>query len=348
MIRMKQSKGEGMKKLGNDTQGLSSGLWRQVAKVSGKQGRIRGLRRRLGICLALLPLMLSGCGNFHGSQQARIPYEEADGLFRAGNYQAALEKYEQLLGQHPATGDRTLFEMGILYSYARNEHKDYQKALECFQKIVKEYPAGAYRQNSQAMIGYLEQVALKDSTIAAQQTQLDTLRQEIHRKEGEIEAVGQRVKALERLVMAHAIEKGSVDKILVEKGARRMTLVSHGEVLKNYRIALGGDPVGHKAKQGDNKTPEGTYVIDGRNKGSRYHLSLRISYPNDSDRRRARELGVNPGGDIMIHGIKNGFSWVGDAHAELDWTQGCIAVTNEEIEEINKLAPNGTIVEIRP
>jgi len=348
MIMMEQSKGEGMRKQGDYTKGLSRRLCRQMAEGSGDQGRMRGLRHVLGICLALLPLMLAGCGNFHGSQQAKIPYEEADGLFRAGNYLAALEKYELLLGQHPATSDRTLFEMGILYSYARNEHKDYQKALECFQQIVKDYPASAYRQNSQAMIGYLEQVAIKDSTIAAQQTQLDVLRKEIHRKEEEIEAIGQRLKALERLVMAHAIEKGSVDKILVEKGARRLTLFSYGEVLKNYRIALGGDPVGHKMQQGDNKTPEGTYVINGRNKGSRYHLSLRISYPNDSDRRRARELGVDPGGDIMIHGIKNGFSWVGEAHAELDWTQGCIAVTNEEIEEINKLAPNGTIVEIRP
>jgi murein L,D-transpeptidase YafK len=92
----------------------------------------------------------------------------------------------------------------------------------------------------------------------------------------------------------------------------------------------------------------GTYVIDARNRDSRYHLSLHISYPNERDKKRAKELGVSPGGDIMIHGIKNGFSWVGDAHTGVDWTKGCIAVTDQEIEEIEKLAPNGTIVEIRP
>jgi len=111
---------------------------------------------------------------------------------------------------------------------------------------------------------------------------------------------------------------------------------------------LGGNPNGPKERQGDNKTPEGTYVINSRNRDSRYHLSLRISYPNEKDKKRAKELGVSPGGDIMIHGIKNGFSWAGGLHTEVDWTKGCIAVTDEEIEEIEKLVPNGAIVEIRP
>jgi murein L,D-transpeptidase YafK len=125
-------------------------------------------------------------------------------------------------------------------------------------------------------------------------------------------------------------------------------LISQGEVLKTYKIALGGNPIGPKERQGDNKTPEGTYIIDARNRDSRFYLSLHISYPNERDKNRAKKLGVSPGGDIMIHGIKNGFSRVGNAHAEIDWTKGCIAVTNKEIEEIAKLAPNGTIVEIRP
>jgi murein L,D-transpeptidase YafK len=135
---------------------------------------------------------------------------------------------------------------------------------------------------------------------------------------------------------------------LIEKKERRLTLISKDKLLKTYKIALGGNPNGPKERQGDNKTPEGTYVIDSRNKDSRYHISLHISYPNERDRRRAKELGVSPGGDIMIHGIKNGLSWVGDSHTEVDWTKGCIAVTDEEIEEIDKLVPNGTIVEIRP
>jgi murein L,D-transpeptidase YafK len=91
-----------------------------------------------------------------------------------------------------------------------------------------------------------------------------------------------------------------------------------------------------------------TYTIDARNRDSGYHLSLHISYPNEKDRMRARELGVSPGGNIMIHGIKNGFSWVGVCHSEIDWTKGCIAVTDEDIEEIDRLVPNGTVVEIRP
>ena len=127
-----------------------------------------------------------------------------------------------------------------------------------------------------------------------------------------------------------------------------MTLLSKGEVIKTYTIALGGDPVGPKERQGDNKTPEGIYTIDGRNGNSGYHLALHISYPNEQDKMRARELGVSPGGDIMIHGIKNGFSEIGAAHAERDWTEGCIAVTNREMEEIYQFVPNGTVVEIRP
>ena len=138
------------------------------------------------------------------------------------------------------------------------------------------------------------------------------------------------------------------DKVLIEKQARQLTLISKGEVIKTYTIALGGNPVGPKEREGDNKTPEGIYFIDSRNGNSGYHLSLHISYPNELDKMRARERGVRPGGDIMIHGIKNGFSPVGTSHAESDWTQGCIAVTNQEMEEIYKLVPNGTLVEITP
>jgi murein L,D-transpeptidase YafK len=138
------------------------------------------------------------------------------------------------------------------------------------------------------------------------------------------------------------------DKILIEKKDRKMTLFSQGQAIKSYKVALGGNPVGAKERKGDNKTPEGLYTIDSRNKNSKYHLSLHISYPNEKDRKRAKELGVSPGGDIMIHGIKNGMGWVGSIHTWYDWTQGCIAVTDKEIEEIDKLVPNGTVVEILP
>ena len=152
--------------------------------------------------------------------------------------------------------------------------------------------------------------------------------------------------ALEAKVFAVRMEPA--DKVLIEKQAWRLTLFSNGEVIKTYPVALGGDPIGPKEREGDNKTPEGLYIIDSRNGNSGYHLSLHISYPNAEDKRRARELGVRPGGDIMIHGIKNGFSPVGASHADVDWTQGCIAVTDQEMEEIYKLVPNGTLVEITP
>jgi len=238
--------------------------------------------------------------------------------------------------------------MGIIYSYPRNERKDYEKSLECFRRLIKEYPGSGYRQNSETMVFTISNVAMKDGVIAAQQAQIESLGKEMKKRDDENAALRQRIRSLEQMVVGFAIGKRSVDRILVEKKERRLTLLAQGEALKSYRIALGGDPVGPKERQGDNKTPEGTYIIDSRNRDSRYHLSLHISYPNESDRKRAKKQGVSPGGDVMIHGIKKGFEWVGDAHAEVDWTKGCIAVTDEEIEEIDRLAPEGTIVEIRP
>jgi murein L,D-transpeptidase YafK len=147
---------------------------------------------------------------------------------------------------------------------------------------------------------------------------------------------------------AFAAENFSADKILIEKKARRLTLLSKDRVIKTYTVALGWNPEGAKLKEGDRKTPEGTYIIDARNEISDYHLSLHISYPNEKDKKRAELLGVSPGGCITIHGIKNGLGWLGPFHAWADWTKGCVAVTDEEIEEIYKLVPTGTAVEIKP
>ena len=115
-----------------------------------------------------------------------------------------------------------------------------------------------------------------------------------------------------------------------------------------YRIALGGQPYGAKRCAGDNRTPEGLYTIDSRNAASAFHRALHVSYPNPADREAARRLGCRPGGDIMIHGLPKGYAWLGKAHAVHDWTRGCIAVTNGEIEQIWRLVPNGTRVEIKP
>jgi murein L,D-transpeptidase YafK len=132
-----------------------------------------------------------------------------------------------------------------------------------------------------------------------------------------------------------------VDRVVVNKGRREMLLLSGENVLRSYRVALGRDPVGHKEREGDGRTPEGRYVIDRRNPKSKYHLALHVSYPNEADVERARAAGVDPGGDIMIHGVK-----AGAGHPEVDWTQGCIAVTDAEMDEIWEMVADGTVVEI--
>ena len=136
--------------------------------------------------------------------------------------------------------------------------------------------------------------------------------------------------------------------VVVEKSARRMTLLRDGQVLKTFAVALGGAPRGHKQQEGDGRTPEGDYSIDSKNPRSHFHLALHISYPDADDRVRAAGRGVPPGGDIMIHGLPNGLGWLGALHLLRDWTDGCIAVTDPEIEEIWTLVDTGTPIQIRP
>jgi murein L,D-transpeptidase YafK len=138
------------------------------------------------------------------------------------------------------------------------------------------------------------------------------------------------------------------DRIVIMKSARQLALLRNGKTIRVYRVCLGSHPVGAKERQGDGKTPEGIYRIDSRNAGSKYHRALHVSYPNAADRRRARHVHVSPGGEIMIHGVPNHWHAVGAAFQYVDWTNGCIAVTDDEIEEIWRLVPNGTVVEIRP
>jgi murein L,D-transpeptidase YafK len=150
------------------------------------------------------------------------------------------------------------------------------------------------------------------------------------------------------VVLGAATPPKKADRIVIVKSAQTLTLMSGGQVLKSYKVALGGDPVGPKVKVGDKKTPEGEYVIDSKNAKSRFHLALHISYPNTADRARARKLGVSPGGGVEIHGLESKYAWVGSLHRQVNWTAGCIAVTNPEIDEIWPLVPVGTPVEIRP
>jgi murein L,D-transpeptidase YafK len=143
-------------------------------------------------------------------------------------------------------------------------------------------------------------------------------------------------------------QETTIDRILVEKSARRLSVFAGGKKLKSYRVALGRNPVGAKQEEGDMKTPEGLYTIDSRNPQSDYHLALHVSYPSPEDTARAAERGVNAGFDIMIHGIRNGGGWIGAFHRLHDWTAGCIAMTDEEIDELWRVTPNETPIEIRP
>jgi murein L,D-transpeptidase YafK len=138
------------------------------------------------------------------------------------------------------------------------------------------------------------------------------------------------------------------ERVLVEKRARRLTLWFAGYVVREYRVALGREPLGDKERIGDGRTPEGVYAIDGRNGASEFHRSLHVSYPSAADVRQAHEAGAAPGGEIMLHGLPAGAEWVGAEHTRFDWTEGCIAVTNEEIDELWELVANGTPIEIRP
>jgi murein L,D-transpeptidase YafK len=138
------------------------------------------------------------------------------------------------------------------------------------------------------------------------------------------------------------------DRVVVLKRERTLQLLRQGRVIRPYKVALGGDPVGPKTRQGDHKTPEGVYVLDSRNLHSQFHKSIHISYPNAQERAAARRNGVSPGGDVFVHGLPNGYGWVGASHRLKDWTDGCIAVTNEEIDEIWLAVADGTPIEIRP
>ena len=146
---------------------------------------------------------------------------------------------------------------------------------------------------------------------------------------------------------ADPIHLWAIDRIVVEKSTRTLSTFRSGQFVKQYRIALGQNPTGAKEQEGDMKTPEGLYTVDGRNAASDFHLALHISYPSTVDRTRAAARGLDPGSDLEIHGLPNGHGSTG-FHPRTDWTAGCIAVTDEEIDELWQSTPEGTVVEITP
>ena len=146
--------------------------------------------------------------------------------------------------------------------------------------------------------------------------------------------------------LAFALPKA--DLVIVIKSKRKLYLIRKGKVIREYRVVLGPHPKGSKRRQGDGRTPEGRYILDYKNAHSKFYKSIHISYPNKADRERARKAHVNPGGSIMIHGQKNGWGWASFIVQHFNWTNGCIAVTNREMDEIWEAVKVGTPIEIRP
>ncbi len=143
-------------------------------------------------------------------------------------------------------------------------------------------------------------------------------------------------------------EEEVADLVTLDKSERRLSLWADGERIRSYRVALGPSPRGRKEREGDGRTPEGRYVLDYRNANSAFHRAIHVSYPNAADRASAEARGESPGGDIMIHGQKNGFGWAAFLTQRFDWTEGCIAVSNGEMDEIWSMVGAGTPIEIVP
>jgi len=140
---------------------------------------------------------------------------------------------------------------------------------------------------------------------------------------------------------------GEIGLVLVDKSEKKMYLISEGKRVKEYDVVFGANPIGHKQQEGDERTPEGKYILDYKKENSSFYKAIHISYPNKEDKDRAKKNGVNPGGLIMIHGQKNGFGWLSWLMQWFNWTDGCIAVTNSEMEEIWELVKEGTPIEIK-
>ncbi|MGM8872032.1 L,D-transpeptidase family protein [Psychrobacter sp. 2Y5] len=138
----------------------------------------------------------------------------------------------------------------------------------------------------------------------------------------------------------------TIDKVYVDKSERVLKLLSEDKVVKSYHIALGDSPAGHKRQEGDERTPTGNYKLDYKNENSSYYRSIHVSYPNSTDKAQAKKRGVSAGGDIMIHGQKNGLGHLATITQQRDWTDGCIAVTDDEMDEIMSIYKAGMPIEI--
>jgi murein L,D-transpeptidase YafK len=139
-----------------------------------------------------------------------------------------------------------------------------------------------------------------------------------------------------------------IDELIVSKSQRTMEAYSNGQLIKIYKISLGQNPFGNKEHQGDKRTPEGKYTINDKNPNSGFHKNLGVSYPNAMDKKQAEQKGLDPGGDIKIHGLRNGIGFIGKFHRLFNWTAGCMAVTDDEIDELYNAVDLGTTIVIKP
>lgn len=141
---------------------------------------------------------------------------------------------------------------------------------------------------------------------------------------------------------------GKADEVIVVKSEGRLFLLRDGEEIASFRASFGADPVGHKQELGDQKTPEGEYVLDYKNSNSSFYKAIHVSYPNAADRERAHKLGVDPGGDIMVHGQRNGLGWLSPLAQLINWTDGCIALSDKDMDVVWKAVDPGTPITIKP
>ena len=139
-----------------------------------------------------------------------------------------------------------------------------------------------------------------------------------------------------------------IDKLELNKSSRELHAMAKGRIIKTYAVSLGGNPIGHKQFEGDEKTPEGIYFIRAKSHHPKYHKYLWISYPNSKDVRYAEKFGRSAGGEVLIHGLNKKYSFMGKFHRWYDWTKGCIAITNSEMDELFDAVKTGTTIEIKP
>ncbi|MCG6971663.1 MAG: L,D-transpeptidase family protein [Desulfobacterales bacterium] len=150
------------------------------------------------------------------------------------------------------------------------------------------------------------------------------------------------------LIPTRATGMEKADFVLVIKSESTLYLKSGGKTLKKFHVVFGKRPKGRKVEEGDERTPEGRYILDYKKEDSAFYKSIHVSYPNEKDKRRAKTLGVNPGGQIMIHGQKNGFEWAASITQLFNWTEGCIALSNKDMDEVWDAVDAGTPILIKP